>query len=231
MYILFLKKLKKWFLFNYYNFCVKELCKAIILVVIDKLGQIHELLFYYGEYTMNHNINYQYENIKLQPIKKNDIEYFRKWRNEKKNNIYLRQIGHITSYEQRQWYDDYLKRKDELGFCIKECNELNRIVGSVFLYGINGKQAEFGRFLVGDAMAHGKKIGLNACYGMLHIGFEVLDLENITLRCYKENLPAMKIYKKVGFKIISENEIEGKYDVPDGIEYFMKIKKQNWIKL
>ena len=66
---------------------------------------------------------------------------------------------------------------------------------------------------------------------MLHIGFEVLDLENITLRCYKENLPAMKIYKKVGFKIISENEIEGKYDVPDGIEYFMKIKKQNWIKL
>ena len=41
----------------------------------------------------------------------------------------------------------------------------------------------------------------------------------------------MKIYKKVGFKIISENEIEGKYDVPDGIEYFMKIKKQNMIKL
>lgn len=70
MYILFLKKLKKWFLFNYYNFSVKELCKAIILVVIDKLGQIHELLFYYGEYIMNHNISYQYENIKLQPIKK-----------------------------------------------------------------------------------------------------------------------------------------------------------------
>ena len=71
-------------------------------MVIDKLGQIHELLFYYGEYIMNHNISYQYENIKLQPIKRNDIEYLRKWRNEKKNNMYLRQIGHITSYEQRQ---------------------------------------------------------------------------------------------------------------------------------
>lgn len=33
---------------------------------------------------------------------------------------------------QLEWYEKYLSTNEELGFCIEECDELYRIVGSVF---------------------------------------------------------------------------------------------------
>ena len=173
---------------------------------------------------MKHNIEYRYGNVKLRPIERNDLELLRGWRNNKENTRYLRQIGQISSDMQLGWYEKYLSTNDELGFCIEECDELNRMVGSVFLYDIHDNQAEFGRFLIGDNAAHGRKIGFNACYGVLQIGFKILQLKNIVLRCYEKNFSAMNIYKQVGFEEVSKHLVINHGGLPDGIECVMKIE-------
>ena len=160
---------------------------------------------------MKHNIEYRYGNVKLRPIERNDLELLRGWRNNKENTRYLRQIGQISSDMQLGWYEKYLSTNDELGFCIEECDELNRMVGSVFLYDIHDNQAEFGRFLIGDNAAHGRKIGFNACYGVLQIGFKILQLKNIIesrrflkiIRLTVENLINISSVRDLDIKFIN----------------------------
>ena len=65
-------------------------------------------------------------------MERNALKLLRCWRNNKENTRYLWQICQISSDMQLEWYEKYLSINEELGFCIEECDELYRIVGSVF---------------------------------------------------------------------------------------------------
>ena len=148
---------------------------------------------------MEHNYSTKYKNIVLRPLEKRDIEKLRIWRNDKKNTKFLRQIPYITEESQNKWFENYLENEDEICFAIEECQELNRLVGSLSLYNFNGNVAEFGKILIGDIEAHGRKIGYNATKTVLKIAFDVLKLKKVILEVYEDNLAAKKIYEKAGF--------------------------------
>ena len=148
---------------------------------------------------MKHNYSLKKENILLRPLRKDDIEMLRIWRNNPDNSKYLRQIGYIDKESQEKWFENYLNNNDEIAFAIEECNELNRIVGSCSLYNFNNSSAEFGKILIGDEEAHGKKVGLNAVKAAVEIGFNELKLNQITLEVNAKNKPAIKTYESAGF--------------------------------
>ncbi len=148
---------------------------------------------------MNHSYSIRNKNVILRALEKNDIEKLREWRNEKKNSKFLRQIPYITENAQKRWFENYLKNEDEICFAIEECEQLNRMVGSLSLYNFNGDTAEFGKILIGDKEAHGKRIGFNATYAALKIAFEVLKLKRVVLEVYEDNLAARTIYEQIGF--------------------------------
>ena len=56
---------------------------------------------------MNHNYYAQYDNVRIRPLKCEDIEALRIWRNKKDETRYLRDIGHVSSEMQRKWFDEY----------------------------------------------------------------------------------------------------------------------------
>ena len=171
---------------------------------------------------MKHNIRMEYKNIILRPLEQEDIEYLREWRNDEKNTKYLRKIGYISEEQQKKWYEGYLVNEDEYTFAIEERCELNRIVGSASLYGFNNGQVEFGKILIGDSEAHGKKIGCHTTEAISSIAFDYFNCKKVILRCFVENKGACYVYKQAGFCEVDS------YITSDGQEeVFMELTKGN----
>ena len=139
------------------------------------------------------------KNVILRPLNKNDIEQLRGWRNNPDNTCYLKQIPYITPQMQIDWYKRYQNDNDEICFAIIENKELNRFVGSLCLYNFSQKTCSFGKFLIGDKEAHGKKIGVNATRAAIFFAFEKLGMNKIVLNVFLENIAAIKVYQEAGF--------------------------------
>lgn len=152
---------------------------------------------------MYHDYSIDYKNITLRPLREQDIEYLRKWRNDPRNTTFLRRIPFISAEMQKVWFDNYINNDNEMCFAIIENKDLNRIVGSLSLYEFSDNMCLFGKILVGDEEAHGKKIGLNATKAALIIAFDKLKLQTVNLYVYYDNIVAKKIYKEAGFVIES----------------------------
>lgn len=152
---------------------------------------------------MVHNYSLELNNIAIRQLEESDIELLRAWRNNPDNSKYLRNIPYITEEMQKKWYKNYLKNNDEIAFAIVESQFIHGVVGSVSLYNFCGKRAEFGKILIGNEKAHGKKIGYTATLAVLKIAFEELELDEVVLECNNNNFPAIRVYEQAGF-ILSE---------------------------
>lgn len=108
---------------------------------------------------MKHNYSATYKNVILRPLKEEDIEMLRIWRNDISQTKFLTPIGEISPAMQKKWYNDYLNNPDEITFSIIETASLNRLVGSVALYHFKNGIAEIGKIQIGDREAHGLGLG------------------------------------------------------------------------
>ncbi len=169
---------------------------------------------------MNHQYAIKYLNIELKPLEHGDISALRIWRNEPHNSVYLRKLSYITELQQECWFQNYLSNQDELIFGIHETEHLHRLVGSMSLFHFDGKQCELGRIMIGDEAAHGQHIGSNAIRAILMVAFQKLLISKVHLHVYQSNVPAVTVYRNVGFDIesISKNNEQN--------EYIMTIEKE-----
>lgn len=158
---------------------------------------------------MKHNYKIEISDIILRQLEQGDIEHLRQWRNDDKNNKYLRKIGYITPEQQNKWYNSYLENDNEIAFAIVENKNLNRIVGSCSLYNFIDNQVEFGKILIGDIEAHGRGIGLIVTKAVVDFAFNKLNINKVVLECYEHNIPAQKIYTKAGFNPTGKNRDDG----------------------
>lgn len=154
---------------------------------------------------MDHNYSASYGNVRLRPLKREDIENLRVWRNDAVKTRFLRPIGHITPEMQEKWFENYLNNEQEIVFAIDEIQDLNRMVGSVSLYDFNGDVAEIGKIRVGDPEAAGRGIGRASLVIAMHIGFEKLGLNKIIASVHQENVAAHKNDMKIGFRIVGNH--------------------------
>ena len=112
----------------------------------------------------------------------------------------------VTYEIEKEWIKEVLKRKDEIRFAI--CVGIkNEYVGNVQLTKITAKDAEFHIF-IGKKEFHNQGIGSKAIHLILQYAFDNLNLQNVYLFVNKDNLVAIKSYKKCGFKEIETNEKE-----------------------
>lgn len=155
---------------------------------------------------MIHNYSTKYKNIELKPLEKKDIFKLKDWRNDTKNSKYLSKLPHITDEMQIKWFNNYLKDDNEIIFSINEIIDLQRVVGSISVYNFDGNTCEVGKLMVGDNEAHNKKIGYNSMIALLNLIFDNMKYTTVYLYVFQNNIPALKIYKKIGFKIKEINE-------------------------
>ena len=154
---------------------------------------------------MRHGYGARYQNVKIRPLEREDIERLRVWRNDVSKTQYLRRIKNITPEMQEKWYDAYLDDSDMLTFAIEETEDLKRLVGSLELYDFNGDSAEFGKIQIGDSEAHGRGIGRKSTVMILLIGFRKLGLKKIVASVHQENTAARSIYLRIGFQVVGNH--------------------------
>lgn len=155
---------------------------------------------------MKHTHEIDFENVHLRPLKEEDIESLRQWRNDPSNTLYLNKIPYITPEMQKKWFEKYLVNDDEMCFAVVENKKLNRLVGSLSLYRFQSDECFFGKILIGDAEAHSRKIGLNATIAATRIAFDQLQKKCVKLFVFADHQVACKVYSKAGFRVIDEHE-------------------------
>ena len=159
---------------------------------------------------MNHNISVTYKHVRIRPLKEEDLENLRKWRNDEKISEFLRKINPITPEQQKNWWKSDCEDETVATFAIDEIDELNSMVGSVSIYDIKGDTAEIGRIVVGNPDAKGKKIGYYALLMAMYAGYECLGVEIYYGEVHEENKPAYVNDMRAGFIVT------GKHAYPTG---------------
>lgn len=147
--------------------------------------------------------NIHKNNLLIREIGAADIELIRKWRNQ--NYIKKRFIntGDISKLQQMQWFKNYLKKTDDMMFMIEETDIFKTKIGTVALYNINTdkRSVELGRLMIGYAPAQRKGFGKQAVILTCLYALNILKSTDIYLTVLNDNIPAIKLYKQIGFVI------------------------------
>lgn len=121
-----------------------------------------------------------------------------------------------------QWLKDYERSNDDLLFVLERDDGLP--VGQMALYNIEADsgQAEFGRIIRGEQGAP-KGIMSAGALALLRWGFELFGLAKIYLEVFADNIPAISMYKRLGFRAVSSVPFVKRFH-PGGIIRWEKSK-------
>ncbi len=131
--------------------------------------------------------------ISFRKHNREDIPYRIKWLNDKEiNRFFIDDVDKKTNTkEQEEWFNNYEKNKDKIFFTILDNNNPIGMVGLT-------KNNLF--IVIGEKEYHGKGIGKKACKYIIDYAFNTLNFKKIKLEVNKYNLPAIHLYKSLGFK-------------------------------
>jgi len=155
------------------------------------------------------------ERLILRSLVEKDVEMIRQWRNAHRDSFF--DAGEISKEQQGMWYQQYQEaggRDQMFIICLKEGTP----IGQVAIYNVNieNRTATFGRFLLLEEYRH-HGYAEEAVKRLLQYAFEVMRLYKLKLEVFLENMDAIAIYARAGFKtttkpIILLEKINDDYD-------------------
>jgi len=140
--------------------------------------------------------------ILLRALTIEDAKITWKWRNQK--DIMDNYAGHPfpVNYEmEKAWYEKILYSNIPTSVFGIEIIESNTLIGMTFLKNINfiNRETEFAIF-IGESKEQGKGYAEEATFLTLNIAFMKLGINRIFLKVNEDNISAIKLYKRCGFK-------------------------------
>jgi len=152
----------------------------------------------------------------LSPINVEDYEKYTSWVNDMEVGVgMIFSASLITAEKEKELLERLAQSEYNFAIVDKENDNLIGNVGFPRIDKIN-HVGEIGIF-IGNKDYWGKGYGVEAIKLILDFGFSILNLHNIYLKVYEYNKPAIKCYKKAGFKEVGRlreaKQIAGKrYD-------------------
>ena len=136
-----------------------------------------------------------------------DIESLRVLRNKYENRKCFLYNQIITEEEQINWFNNYLKKKDDYMFAIFKEDNQDIFLGAVAIYNFdfNSKKAEFGRIVLDKDIISEKGVGAIITKAICDFAFKNFNISEVYLEVFEENIAAVRTYEKVGFRKISVN--------------------------
>ncbi len=155
--------------------------------------------------------------VYLRPIAKDDLPCLNKWRNDEETFKFLGGgFLPISIDHQAKWLDSYIDTTgSDKRFMICKL-ENHKPIGMVGLYNIKwiDRVSEIGIF-IGKKNATGKGYANEACQLLERFAWQYLNLRKIKLNVVSENRNAIRLWKKLGYRIVGEyvrdRFIGGKY--------------------
>jgi RimJ/RimL family protein N-acetyltransferase len=121
---------------------------------------------------------------------------------------------HIALAEHERWFEGYADKSNDFVFVL----ELpGRLVGQLSVYNINNQNgtAEVGRFLMCPS-ARGHGYMSRGCACLIEWCRDTLKLQELRLEVKAENAPAIRLYKRLGFK--NRSEVGGFVSMSRGLQ-------------
>ncbi|MGO9229795.1 MAG: pseudaminic acid synthase [Bryobacteraceae bacterium] len=170
------------------------------------------------------------ERVYLRPMNEGDTDSVVRWRSDPSVSCQLFALRSPTAAEHESFLADMQKRGDRREFIIVLCHE-DRPVGQIGLSRIDSAsgEAEYG-ILIGESECRGTDAAREASHLVLGYAFEKLGLRRIVLRLFADNLPAVRLYRRLGFNQIPESAGE---QLKDGVlrpTIAMCLDRQDWEK-
>ena len=140
--------------------------------------------------------------IYLRPLEVSDLKKLIKWRKDQK--IWRFTLGHKKSKysfkDELKWYKKVKKKR--LNFAIIFAKS-NTYIGNVYLTKITKNKAYYEIF-IGEKKFWGKGLGTIASKISVLNAKLYFKSKELSLKVHEDNISAVKMYKKSGFKIISK---------------------------
>lgn len=156
------------------------------------------------------------DKVALGPIRRDLIPLYHRWITDLSTNRFLlaRSVS-MTLDAEIEWFDGVSKQSNIAMFTIYELPDY-RPIGNVDLHKIDAtnRSAELG-IMIGEANARGRGQGTEAVRLVCDIGFNVLELNSISLVTFGWNVAGQKAYLKAGFREIGRRRearwFDGRY--------------------
>jgi RimJ/RimL family protein N-acetyltransferase len=134
--------------------------------------------------------------------------------------------GDYSTEEVAEMLNNWRNDPDNLTFCIYD-SASDQPIGDVCIrYGfeVYDNDCPETAIMIGEKFGHGN--GYEAMRLLLNYAFNELNYPQINLSVYENNIPAVRLYEKLGFKKIrlQNDEINGRS------EYVMMLTKEEWGK-
>lgn len=160
--------------------------------------------------------------LNLVPLNEKFLSDIVRLRNQDRSKYYLNQNLVLTLDMQKKWYNDYLKRLNDIYWCIQ--NKEGIIIGTIRLYDITKSDCNQGSFILDENYSMGLPYALETELLTLDFAFNTLKIKEVINEDRIDNKMMNSISKKMGFKF------EKKINIRD-IEYNRYILKKEDLKL
>lgn len=140
--------------------------------------------------------------IGLAVLEKYDLPLFKKWLNDPRLSIFMREFDDMLADENvQEWYDKSIHDPAQVDFSIVNMKNAE-LVGACTLVNIDGRNsAAEARLFIGEEQFWNKGYGTEALLLLLDYAFNVLNLHNVRLSVNAINKNAIHVYEKLGFKL------------------------------
>jgi len=145
--------------------------------------------------------------IDLVPLTDEMLEKVVALRNQDKSVYFLNQGNLLTLEMQKQWFDNYQKRYDDIYWAIYD--KTNTFVGTMRLYDISAGECVQGSFIIDEQYAKGAPYALEAEIMSLRFAFDVLGVEKVINEDRADNANMNSLTKKLGFTYIKDTNVRG----------------------
>ena len=136
-------------------------------------------------------------NITLRPFTETDIEYKVRYINETHNNKFLHYDLPLTITGTKKWFQSLSGRTDRIDLTILSDDN---VAGFIGLLSIDNKNKKAEYYICVDHGFAGRGIGKTASKLLIDYAFTELDLNKIYLYTEQDNIPAQKLFEKIGIK-------------------------------
>ncbi|MBU1092243.1 GNAT family N-acetyltransferase [Patescibacteria group bacterium] len=139
--------------------------------------------------------------IKYRPHAEKDVSFRVKWLNNPKANQFIGDHpGQKTTLtKQKEWFTAYKKDKTKQFFTICDNNQPIGFMGFSHIDKSNKKADIF--IAIGEDDFRGKGVGKQSVKWLVGVGFSKLKLHKISLYVFAKNIPAIRLYESLGFKV------------------------------
>lgn len=181
---------------------------------------VPDLILKANQFVKNDSNNLIDNEYKFELINEKHSSSIIKWRNDLSNHPLMTTQTKLNNQTQKEFLDKY-NNLDRLDFILIHLSS-KKFIGSFSITKISTDLPEIGK-LLGDKSFRGKCLGYKSTKLLLFFAFNYLKIEKLYAKTRKDNIPNINLNKKLGFKIVKEEEINGKQFIVMKLENFTEI--------